>query len=108
LDARRDQTAHPARLALHDGPAPFARECYPRRYPQAGELPHPLQGGAIPDLFELAVIGSYVGTSLDSTDHGRQVLFEIYEMVFAEQDRRPAALSGLDHQDFIEVYQDFP
>ena len=55
----------------------------------------------------LAVIGSYVRTCLDSTDHGRQVLLEIYEMVLAEQDRRSAVLSGLDHQDLAEVYQDF-
>ena len=64
-----------------------------------------LRGGTCPGL---AVIGSYVGTGLDSTDHGRKVLFEIYEMVLAEQDRRSAVLSGLNHQDFVEVYQDFP
>jgi hypothetical protein len=56
----------------------------------------------------LALIGSYVGTLLDSTDHGWQVFLEIYEMVLAEQDRRSGVLSGLDHQDLGEVYQDFP
>jgi hypothetical protein len=56
----------------------------------------------------LAVIGSHVGTGLDSADHGRKVLFEIDEVVLAEQDCRSGALSGLDHQDLVEVDQDFP
>ena len=38
--------------------------------------------GAMTSSF--AVIGSHVGTRLYSTDYGRKVLFEIYEMVLAE------------------------
>src|SRR5581483_4879596 len=56
----------------------------------------------------LALIGSYIGSLLDSADHGRQIFFEIYEMVFPEQDRRSAGLARLDHQDLVEIYQDFP
>ena len=59
-------------------------------------------------LTSLAGAGSYVRTRLYSADHGWKVLFKIYEMVFAEQDGRPAALTWLDHQDFVEVDQDFP
>lgn len=56
----------------------------------------------------LALIEPNVGTGLDSTDDGRQVFFEIDQVVLAEQDRRAAALSGYDHQDLVEVYEDFP
>jgi hypothetical protein len=83
-----------------------ARRNPPRRYPQSLDILYRDAGSAsmahaCPGL---AVIGAHVGTRLDSTDHGRKVLFEIYEMILAEQDRRPAALSGLNHQDFVEVH----
>jgi hypothetical protein len=54
------------------------------------------------------LIGTHIGALLNSADHGRQILLEIDEMLLAEQDRRPAGLSRLDHQDFGEVDQDFP
>src|SRR3954447_16297646 len=51
------------------------------------------------------LIGSNVGTGLDSTKHGRNVLLDAYQVLPAEQDCRSAALSGLHHQDIVEVYQ---
>jgi hypothetical protein len=50
-------------------------------------------------------IGSYIGTGLNSPKHGRNILFEAYEVLAAEQDCRAAALSGLDHQDLVEINQ---
>jgi len=49
--------------------------------------------------------GLNVGTGLNSTNHCRKILFEGYEVLPAKQDCRAGTLSGLDHQDFIEVYQ---
>jgi hypothetical protein len=51
-------------------------------------------------------IGSYVGSGLNATEHGRNILFEAYEMLAAEQDCRAAALPGLDHQNLVQIYQD--
>ena len=53
-------------------------------------------------------IGSYVGSGLNSTKHGRNILFEAYEMLAAEQDCRAAALPGLDHQNIVNIYQNLP
>ena len=36
------------------------------------------------DHLSFPVIGSHVWTRLYSTDYGRQILFEIYEMILAE------------------------
>ena len=54
------------------------------------------------------LIGSNVRTGLNSTKHGRNILFDAYEVLPAEQDCRPAALSGLHHQDIVEVDQNLP
>ena len=49
--------------------------------------------------------GSNVGTVLNSTNHRRKILFKGYEVFPAEQNCRAGTLPRLDHQDFIEVYQ---
>jgi hypothetical protein len=59
---------------------------------------------AQPLLRRRCLTGLYVGTALDSTKHGRNVLFECDEMLPTEENCRPAALSRLDHQDLVEVY----
>lgn len=65
-------------------------------------------GARTPSPTNLAVIGPDVGTGLNPADHRRKILLEIDEVILAEQDCRSAALSGQDHQDFVEVDQDFP
>ena len=49
--------------------------------------------------------GSNVGTVLNSTNHRRKILFKGYEVFPAEQNCRACTLPRLDHQNFIEVYQ---
>ena len=49
--------------------------------------------------------GSNVGSGLNATEHGRNIFFDAYEVFPAEQDCRPAALSGLHHQYIVEVDQ---
>src|ERR1700745_3468808 len=51
------------------------------------------------------LIGFYVRTGLNSAKHGRNILFDAYEVLPAEQDSRPAALAGLYHQYIVEVDQ---
>jgi hypothetical protein len=48
---------------------------------------------------------SDIGSGLNATEHGRNILLEAYEVLATEQDCRPAALSGLHHQYIVEVDQ---
>jgi hypothetical protein len=56
-------------------------------------------------LLRRDLTGLYVGTGLDSTKHGRNVLFERDEVLPTEQNRGSTPLSRLDHQDLVEVDQ---
>ncbi len=54
---------------------------------------------------QLAGISPHIRAGLDSTNHGRNVFFEVYYVLTSKLNCRPAALSGLDYDDLVNVYQ---
>jgi hypothetical protein len=71
-----------------------------------GAFPLRRPRGAVPEGQRSAAVVSNEWTRLDSADDGRQILLEGNEVFAAEQNSRPAALSGLHHQDLVDVHQD--